>query len=353
MRSIQMASSRPSPWITLVQTQDEKSLIYDSSQLKFITRSISASPSEFPSLVVFIGNKIKTKAIRTIFSATGHATKFELISLFHHKPTGRKSHPILGANVNRDCEYVKDYKPHDFCQEAKNYRVHGSSKTAQQAFVDQTITALLFPLASVICVFIDDLGGPGQTATILSKWASIANTSTSFKAARPRVIIVNESLGFSRADVLQLCNSLRKLDSFSAVTVATVVSDHFDVQPWTSFFPLWRELKRELKFARIARIQTRTLFSINHFAVLFDRGIEHFVSDSRQPYSFIRASRGSSFVDGELPIHLGGFVELCIRHAIHKDVMLPFIASALLMNFFPPGMHCEIENLFSLILHLN
>ncbi|KAI9766696.1 MAG: hypothetical protein M1840_006340 [Geoglossum simile] len=154
---------------------------------------------------------------------------------------------------------------------------------------------------------------------------------------RPRVIIVTTESTDS-AYVIENLPMLSK--SFTSVRIINL-RDINQVSSTARHLPLKDALLREADVARQARIEDRTLFSATHLCKFFERALEQIAKVPDDPFDFICASREGNEVDSEFRFHLRTFLRLCLKYAVPLDPIVSFIASAILMDNFPPGMHRE------------
>ncbi|KAI9769827.1 MAG: hypothetical protein M1840_003821 [Geoglossum simile] len=154
---------------------------------------------------------------------------------------------------------------------------------------------------------------------------------------RPRVIIVT----VEAADCAYVIENLPSLSrSFTSVKIINL-QDINQVSSTARHLPLKDALLREADVARQTKIEDRTVFSATHFCKFFERALGRIAKVPDDPFDFICASREGNEVDSEFPFHLRTFLRLCLKYAVPLDPVVSFIASAILMDNFLPGMHRE------------
>ncbi|PWW71917.1 hypothetical protein C7212DRAFT_348466 [Tuber magnatum] len=86
------------------------------------------------------------------------------------------------------------------------------------------------------------------------------------------------------------------------------------------------------------RQQCKTLFSFRHFAALFKSACDHFSTTITTPFSFIKASRLQVPVAPKLSQRIAEFLQK-LNSSYPIDSAISVIASSILLDSNPPGMH--------------
>lgn len=107
------------------------------------------------------------------------------------------------------------------------------------------------------------------------------------------------------------------------------------------FGALKEVLAQEAQTLRLARADSSVLFSFIDTASFFEKALGRFCKWPHGSFDFIRASRDKTMVNQEFYEHIGRLISLCLEHKVPDTILLPFIASAILMDSFPPDMHRE------------
>jgi hypothetical protein len=100
---------------------------------------------------------------------------------------------------------------------------------------------------------------------------------------------------------------------------------------------LFKILAPVLEDCLIARRQKRCLFSVTHFAALFRYACDSIVEG--KPLNFIKATRLHNPVPESFASHMFRLLSSFSRDEIY-DFAIPMIASSILLDCAPPGMHC-------------
>ncbi|KFY11829.1 hypothetical protein V491_07045 [Pseudogymnoascus sp. VKM F-3775] len=289
---------------------------------------------------------MKSKALRSLYpqSAISTCRKFGIVNICIDSTTENEEHPVLLAESVPNYAQAKS-RGKQTCHEASNHPVAWPSLEIprRQEFIDHVQARLLSLFTDVICLFAQDYGGLDAVAETLITWATIGPASNLEHPIRPRLLIVaNISGNHFASEALRL--QLKVLshpgfsDSFSSLNVINVlgVSGH---TPRGHFSAFEQVLKEEIRLQRAARINTHTLFSMVHIAAFFDLALENFARSPPSTFSFIHASRDDFKVSPNFPEHLRSFMRVLADKKLPGQYAWEFIASAIILDAFPPDMH--------------
>lgn len=98
-------------------------------------------------------------------------------------------------------------------------------------------------------------------------------------------------------------------------------------------------LLRQSDDAHDVRFHQYSQFSATHIGGFFRLAVEHTVKTFTQPFDFIEASRKGNEVSEELADHLLNLLQLGLKSNVLYEDLASFIASAILLDSYPPGMH--------------
>jgi hypothetical protein len=229
--------------------------------------------------------------------------------------------------------------------QANLYRHGPSHKIAQYAF--DMYWQLLYPFASTVLLFIDDLGGVGPVIEILALWARRARLSSI--AAPPRIL------------VLYHWRNRTEMDSFESRLRSRIMCTVSGTQPYSrtgitspiylqgemafesvQLIPTWKaasEFPSQTEESFAARDAAGYGFSSDHLKRLLQTAILQYSQSSGQQIDFVQAVRFCNPPPTQLTEKLIQFL------SITKDAEMDHvavIASALDLDAHPPGMHCEL-----------
>ena len=336
--------------IDLVQLFTKKeSFIRDEGRLVRILSELTRPSTQYPSLLSFLGRKVKDRALPELFpfNRIKKGSRNSIATLQVDVNTIGADNPIYFADSDIKPPTVT---PLDIpkCHTAQAHSIkwpmpvdHGRSETFH--------ARLLFLFTDVICLFAEDIGGFQNVINHLQDWVAIGSASCAPRQLRPRLIVVVPSTQKSPTyDVLELedlrFNLLRGaapdvLESFSEISKFQLGGNH--LSPLARYRELKTVLLRHAMEMRHLRTSQRLLFSATHLSRLFSQAVLHTATTLGQPFDTIESSRRGNPVAEEFGDHVIAFLRLGIRFKMSFDAMASFIASSILVDAYPPGMHSK------------
>ncbi|KFY30375.1 hypothetical protein V494_08174, partial [Pseudogymnoascus sp. VKM F-4513 (FW-928)] len=334
-------------WLRIWEDQTSFVLQYG-NRLNNIANALPSPSAQYPSVVLFIGTASKNKALRDLYPQNEVSTcrKFGIANICIDSTTADEEHPVLLAESVPDYSQAKP-RGKQKCHETSDHHVSWPSDECngpqRQQFIDHVHAKLLSLFTDVLCLFAQDYGGLDAVAETLITWASIGSASSLEHPIRPRLLIVANIAGNSFAsEALRL--QLKVLshpgfsDSFSSLNVINVLgaSGH---APRGHFSALEQVLKEEIRLQRAARINTHTLFSMVHIAAFFDLALKNFARSPLSTFSFLHASRDDFKVSPNFAQHVRSFMSVLADKKLPGHFAWELIASAIILDAFPPDMH--------------
>jgi hypothetical protein len=202
---------------------------------------------------------------------------------------------------------------------------------------------LIFLFVDVICIFAEDYGGLVGVVEKLTSWTEAGSASSLPVSIRPRIIVVTrmDGEGFD-TEILhfrsQLFSIPKFLETSSSLNVVNIMGK---LRPSSAsqFSALREVLAQEAQASRLARASSSALFSSTHLASFFEKALIRFYKRPEAPFNFIQASRDGNSVSRELRDHIDMLMSLCLENRLPESVPLTVIASAILLDSYPPDMH--------------
>ncbi|KAK1841736.1 patatin-like serine [Colletotrichum chrysophilum] len=198
-------------------------------------------------------------------------------------------------------------------------------------------------LTDVICVFLPDAAALDMVARVVASWSPNQHEAS---CPLPRlVLIVKTSPGQNQAKVCsQLLDTIRRKTAakmlearFSAVGVYALPIG-VDVSAEYQYGRLRDHMKSESDIVRRHRIANSLLFNSRHFATLAESAYTSYVNG--QPFDVVRATRARNQVPRKMQHSIERFIrKFAKEEAALATFVLPHIASAMMLDAFPPGMH--------------
>ncbi|KAK6810683.1 hypothetical protein RU639_013502 [Aspergillus parasiticus] len=341
-----MAKCEHNFWVELVQDHAVPQL-KSASRLARLVGELPEPAAQSPQIVFFMGRKLKDQALRQLCRSNyrGKPRHGRSITLRSDNRTLYTRQPRFFADcdpTNRALPTAIDSIRH--CHEERVYPLE--LPAVEYALHDLIMSRLLFLVVDVICIFADDVGGLEGVRRLLSTWITIGSASSLPHTVRPRVIVATsspESITHSLLDeedfLFQLLQ-VGKLQFFSAfgdIQISRLPPE--ELSPDARYMTLGGDISCQLQLAKNDRAHHRVLFSGKHLSAFFEAALHHTRTQLLLPFNFILAARQQNPIDGAFTSHLINFLRLGNQTRAPYDEMASYIASAILMDAYPPGMH--------------
>jgi hypothetical protein len=316
-------------------------------RLTQLLRDIASPRPQYPSLISFLGKRKMERALRDIFTQNNfrRGQRDGFVNLRIDATTAGSDCPVLFADGDLDYEIpavIEDIHSH----RRHTLPIHWTQP--QFTSIPAIMYArLIFLFTDVICIFADDYGGLERVAALMRTWAIIGSASTLPTEVRPRVVIVvsdqqtgaSQEIGESEEFHLRLGEQDPKLQAncWSAVKLVRLAEE--SISSPARHRRLREILRNEVDVFRDVRIQYRALYSATHLISFFDMAVHHSARSMTLPFSFIGSSRAENPISTQYGSHLYTFLDLAHQNGYSIECFCRFVASTILMDAYPPGMH--------------
>ena len=333
-------------WLHVSRRGLNSSVLYQ-GRYASIASQLPDPETQTPSLTLLLGKKLKDQALRYLFSHNNirRTSISGSPNLRIENSSLNSKHPLLFA----DCdpllpECVQAHEQARNCHPTTNFPIKWPSSSTSQVS-SATIARLLFPFSDVVCVFATDCGGLATVRARLSQWAAAAALRESDHNLRPYLVVI-----FDHGDkpenalqyLLQRHTGTDLHTCFKEITVLELAPQ--DLSPSARFLRLREEINYLIERSREDRVAAYLLFTANHQASLFERALIHFTSEHTKPLDLMRASQYRNEVTSSHSSHVENFLRLAEQHNTPLEKYSSLIASATLMNAYPPGMHGKFQS---------
>ena len=337
-------------WLNLCRSEGDL-VLQKSNRLARLVDDIPNQDESKPRLVVVLGNKTKSQALR-------HAFGIKRARLFRNRRRSGELHlnidpstvhserPILVADGTVGEVPNRLYAATDKCHVVDNIALSQSPSSISLSTSD--IYGLISPFADVYCLFATDIGGFRQVACVLAAWFE-HNASVCLCVPLPRLMVVTDKIPYgtrsedeARRALLSLIAEETKCDvltQFSALEVVGLAQK--GLTPAAQFSLLKGRVLQASGEVRRKRETSHMLFSAVHFNAFFNLACDRFSQDPCAPLDFIRASRMDNPAAEDLSEHLTNFLRLVKSPDELLEFAVPMISSSLLLDSYPPDAHGE------------
>jgi hypothetical protein len=312
-----MAPSRDTSWLHAFPGEEEWYLAAGNG-LRRALEQLPRPNRQVPGLVLAIG-----------CGDRGHAKAFSK----HNKPPGALAHieieksslhedsPLLIATVDTAAPLAKrdGQVLEQPCHSVKWMERPECARS--RALIDAVLGRIAFPFADVICLFLDDFTSTEEAFRLLTHWSRISSNYSNLW--KPGFIVVsNRPVPKSYRGRLE---DLRDIQCLQVTRKKSTVMS---------------AIRRQVSLVHKCREEAKVLFSAIHLNAFFELALKH-TARSTNSFSFVVATRSYNPIDSQFPTHLNVFLQLCMSNQYSRHFGLRHIASALVMDSCPPGMHSE------------
>ncbi|EMD85640.1 hypothetical protein COCC4DRAFT_66816 [Bipolaris maydis ATCC 48331] len=324
-----MSARNSSDWLYGFQTGTDWFLTCGGALQRAIA-SLYDPHAHFPSTVLLIGKREKESAIQALLPGRANARSRGIAQLEADSSTLDDKHPLLVASVDLDnaCSKQKPLRKQNGRPLHKiRWLSHESPASETDFFVEIIVGRLLLSFIDVVCLFLDDFSTREEGIQFLQRCTNHARLSKGWK---PRIILVTSSTYRHRG-----YSGLPTFGSIQRVVLPALRRK----APSSRFFALERTILSGVEMVRKSRSASRMLYSAHHLNVFFESALGHTASCISTPFNFILATRQCNPVEDHLWLYLQKFLRLCIANQMSQEATLEYMASAIMLNSLPPGMH--------------
>ncbi|KAH1418733.1 hypothetical protein KXX32_008997 [Aspergillus fumigatus] len=202
---------------------------------------------------------------------------------------------------------------------------------------------LLLPHADTWTLFADDIGGICQVKNLLTAWCAALSSDALEPTCitQPRLIIILTDPQDTAGPLETLESTLRAVAIASLVASVCVLDlrDRALLSLVSCFELLRRLLSQELDKAYLTQRQAHELFSAIHLDWIWRKSLYHVARQPTAPFDCIRACHPNQPPEDQASRYLRLFLDTADWAGAATDTVILYIASALLMDAYLPGMH--------------
>lgn len=279
-----------------------------------------------PSLLFFIGKKVKNEAIR---------------HMFPYNNTGRSECKGI-ARIRSDKATTEHPHPTFFADAELNFDV--STRSVSTDKIDQIYCRVLFAISQMVILFVDDFPSVDAMLERMLKWISIGTRCDTPTQVKPRLLLVVKQ----RAGVREKMRALYSQVEFSArgqlkdvlSLVSTVYLEQGEVSPAARFRRLKETVLQQSDEHRVVLANHRWQLSANHFQGLFTHRFRHATLHG-DPCCIMEITRPYHESATDFTYHISRVFEFGLQHSIPYEVSASLVGSSLLADAYPENSHCE------------
>ncbi|KAF8533989.1 acyl transferase/acyl hydrolase/lysophospholipase [Trichophaea hybrida] len=322
-------------WLNLVTgSRDDRAVLIFDRLKAMIDAGVFQDPlTQTPSLITFVGGPSKNRILRGLVnkrSLQASKSSPSLCNLHVASSTSKIQSPVLVADCAPDPRIERHQQVNECCD-----RIRKSLSTSTQ---DATsfFSRVLGPFTDVLCLFSADFGGFEGCAKFIQSWMQQGFESSTFsRVLRPTLVLIMEGLGLHP----QWDPTATQLFSDTLLSHNTSFSPFFPLvkvlRVPTGYRKVMRYLDPLIENRQAIRKTERCLFSLFHFNAFFGAACLHWAESPIHPFDFIQTTRLANPVPGGFSENFDRLIAL-----LEPGIGLSLIASSLMLDCAPPGMHC-------------
>ena len=332
-------------WLDILSDTTGRSLV-DTGRFEEIVQGMSHPNSQYPSLVYFAGNGNRVKALQALFPRNNVTRKGPagLIRVHLSTATAHTEHPIIFAESNPFSQAGVG----DTCLlrwSGDRHRRYPLSLGESQPLADlqqEVIRQKILPWTQVLCFFVDTISEMQHVQQLLDAPIGTLSIGASHIRSMMRVVIVLS--GDSQLEAHGADDGFELPNAWLGQHMLTILDlrDRSKLSPSVAYDPLRSLILDQIQQIRSLQKENCLSFSAVHLNALWGRGLQLRMGSSN-PASLDcllvaregfkrKAAMASCFVELQSQF---------ASSACPENEVYSFIASALLMDAYPPEMHRE------------
>ncbi|KAJ6050176.1 uncharacterized protein N7446_005585 [Penicillium canescens] len=333
-------------WLDLVPETTGWSLV-DTGRLERLVEELGHPETQYPSLIWFSGNRNRIKALQALFPHNNITRRGQtgLAQLHISTETAITENPVLFAETdlfNGHGEHKANISDRSL-EKTQRYHIHQEGSRSAAHTRRQVITNVLFAFTHVLCLFVDTPSEMQEVLEMLQTPRQNVKIGSRSVPAFTRVIIVltrsemPEAHGTMVKELLHFPNASIQLQ----VSILDLRNRHM-LSLKSAFEPLRRVVLDEVQISRTELIEQGLSFSSLQLCTLWNRTIElKMGSPENSALNCLKVARESHKMNFVTMEHLVRFLSHANDLGCATEDTHAFVASALFMNAYPPGMHCK------------
>jgi hypothetical protein len=314
-----------------------------------------------PSIITLVGRKKKASLLSRMVDQDSNpdfSSSHGTVRLVQDKKKTTKHDP---PTIYVDCELRLDVQTLTECPAIDSCSWTRPLKWARNetsSVAESLVSNVLSPLSNVVCYFASDYGGTKGVSEVLARQATMPIAHNAPCSATAHVLVVTDT----KSELFDSSIAQRNFHTTTKEFMKTY-KDYKDddtvdqnlraafhsiqvlglQRSWdrnTSALVLRRRLQSLSKDVYWGRRISRYLFNVRHIDALSSRILTNFCKE-RLTYNLLRLTRPQGFAYQELHVHLEEFLTLIPNESWLWKLVVPVVASALVLASYPPGAHCK------------
>ena len=339
-----MAGCKHTAWVRLSGIHPNCSVV-DPQRLHHLVQSLPEPERQTPSLLLFVGQKIKDQALRYLFPHNNlkRTRQDGLARIRVDNSTATSSYPLFFADADLSSSVLEPHRPvtcHDEKSEPIQWQCSDTKTVA-----DHVLARVLIASSNILVIFADDFGDLDYLTDDIVRWINIGVCSIAPPESRPRLLIVIKGNTWeSQTKIRELYRDLEALAQKQLSSLFSLVSTLYlddALSELAMYRPLKEEILRQTDEIRSTLLDQRWLFSASHTAAAFSMRLHFAATKVTANFSLLDGCRKYHEIPVNYPNHLSNVIAFGIEKVIRHESTASYIASSILMDAYPPGGHCK------------
>jgi hypothetical protein len=324
-------------WLDLGIRDDSRPVLFDHGRLEHIASELPEAEKQNPSLRVFLGKKLKDKALQQLYPSN-NVRRYDsnaTIKLRYDIATCESRVPVLFADSK--IPQATDLSPLKTLQLGSGYPISWPEGSREQ-ILTHILGRLIFMFAETVCIFLDDFAELPQVIDFIERCFKAYLDNCSIRIMCPRVFVVYSATDDKKHEFHERVHEKLegiKLETFVSFKVVCIDENLSDIARYQH---LRAAVAEGLGGTASPYEGNQYKASTLQLATLFRRALRHTVSAIDKPFDLVEAVREERPVSPYLEEYLFRYFDAGRQARIKPRDLASSIASAALMDHYVPGM---------------
>ncbi|CAG8017029.1 unnamed protein product [Penicillium salamii] len=330
-------------WLDLVSENEVWNLV-DTNRLGELVQELPYPKCQYPYLLYFTGNLNRMKALRALFPYNNITRKGPagLIRLHLSTKTAHTQSPILFAESSLGLEHrVGDSKwlKHSMTKH-RSFSIAGAEGLLPSARLQQEVKRqLVLPWTQILCLFLDTALDIQAARNLLQQPRRQLTIGNEGIPAPTQIIIVLTNGKHATKAFAEECAQLQKMIKTGTVTILDL-RPRSGLSDSVAFAPLQTLILKQLGIVQAEQMSACRRFSAIHLCAFWNTHIQtHQRLLDAQPFDLLARARRDYTRNDTVGECLREVSQYKTSVDCSKEDFDDFVATAFLMDAYPPGMH--------------
>ncbi|KAJ5369970.1 uncharacterized protein N7496_006062 [Penicillium cataractarum] len=331
-------------WLDLISEAQGWTLV-DTGRLEKLVEGMSHPHSQYPSLILFAGNASRIKALQALFPRNNITRRGPagFTRLHLSTETAESEQPLLfaegsllrhsGLGGSSLCRWPTE--------KLRRYPIFHGRTSSLRDIKEHVISKLLLPWTQVLCFFVNVAADVQKVYQVLDIPRGKIKFGSQLVPNSLRVIMVLTRKDERESDDTTLDHSIKRLKEDLKLQIITVdLRGRHLLSPTAAFEPLRREVLSQIQITQREKTDQGFAFSAQHLCTLWNRTIKQInTSLENLTIDCLKIARENHQLNLVSRNHIEVFLNEAANSGCEVDDIYVFIASAFLLNAYPPSMH--------------